>query len=147
MTRRFPDTCDWSTNPAMTVRRLVLPLPLGPISAETVPGRKDVVQPWMTRFGARLPLASRTMGAYRRSTRSTRTRLRGARAVAASSSDAVDADGRIVGATGRVGTRERLCERNEHVADRVSCGRFEFDVKPETVAYVTVGKTSSIQHT
>ena len=105
MTRRFPDTCDWSTNPAMTVRRLVLPLPLGPISAETVPGRKDVVQPWMTRFGARLPLASRTMGAYRRSTRSTRTRLRGARAVAASSSDAVDADGRIVGATGRVGTR------------------------------------------
>ena len=83
-----------------------MPLPLGPISAETVPGRKDVVQPWMTRFGARLPLASRTMGAYRRSTRSTRTRLRGARAVAASSSDAVDADGRIVGATGRVGTRE-----------------------------------------
>ena len=75
-----------------------MPLPLGPISAETVPGRKDVVQPWMTRFGARLPLASRTMGAYRRSTRSTRTRLRGARAVAASSSDAVDADGRIVGA-------------------------------------------------
>ena len=94
-TSRSPETCDVSMNPATTVRRLVLPLPLGPINAETVPGRNDVVTPWITRLGVRLPFASLTTGAYLRSTRSTRTRRSGVKDAAASSNDAVDADGRI----------------------------------------------------
>ena len=69
----------------------------------------------MTRFCVRLPFASLTTGAYLRSTRSTRTRRSGVNDAAASSNDAVDADGRIV-----LGATEVCAERSETV-----CGGIE----------------------
>ena len=58
-----PWTCASSANPASTVRRLVLPLPLGPIRPVRVPGRNVVERGWMTSRVEVPPRASLTTGA------------------------------------------------------------------------------------